>query len=67
VAGTSEELRYALDERRVVFVGDEDLYPRDAIYGAAYLFVERCWIFLARPADKSVEVRLKAKAAATAK
>ena len=65
MAGTSEELRYALDERQVVFVVDEDLYPRDAIYGAAYLFVDRCWIFMARPADKSVEVRLKAKAAAT--
>ena len=56
-----EELVYALDERRVSFTLDEDVYPRDAIYGAAYLFVDRCWLFLARPADKQVEVRLKPK------
>lgn len=56
-----EELTYAADERRVSFVLDESIYPRDAIYGAAYLFVDRCWIFLTRPADRQVEVRLKPK------
>lgn len=65
MAGTTEELQYVLDERRVSFVVDEELYPRDAVYGAAYLFVDRCWIFLGRPADKAVEVRLKAKGPAT--
>ena len=57
-----EELTYALDERRVSFVVDEDLYPKDAIYGAAYLFVDRCFVFLERPEDGKVEVRLKSKA-----
>ena len=56
-----EELVYSADDRRVSFVIDEDIYPRDAIYGAAYLFVDRCYLFLARPADKQVEVRLKPK------
>lgn len=56
-----EELTYAADERRVSFVFDESIYPSDAIYGAAYLFVDRCWIFLTRPADRMVEVRLKPK------
>lgn len=56
-----EELTITLDERRVSFVLDEELYPRDAIYGAAYLFVDRAWIFLTRPADRQVEVRLKPK------
>lgn len=59
--GTLEELAIELDERRVSFVLDEELYPRDAIYGAAYLFVDRAWIFLTRPADRQVEVRLKPK------
>lgn len=59
-----DELTFSLDERRVSFVLDEELYPRDAVYGAAYLFVDRCWVFLTRPADRQVEVRLKTKEAA---
>lgn len=60
-AGDLEELTYRADERRVSFVLDEELYPRDAIYGAAYLFVDRCFLFLSRPSDRMVEVRLKPK------
>lgn len=56
-----EELTYSTDGRRVSFELDESLYPRDAIYGAAYLFVDRCFLFLTRPADDKVEVRLKPK------
>ena len=58
---TLEELTYATDGRRVSFILHEELYARDAILGAAYLFVDRCFVFLARPADKQVEVRLKPK------
>lgn len=53
---------YAADDRSVAFVLDEDLYPLDAIYGASYLFVDRCWLFLDRPADGRVQVRLRTKA-----
>lgn len=62
-AGSEEmvELTYAVDDRRVSFTVDETLYPLDAIYGASYLFVDRCYVFLSRPADKQVEVRLKAR------
>ncbi len=56
-----EELTFATDGRRVSFILDEELYARDAILGAAYLFVDRCFVFLVRPADKQVEVRLKLK------
>lgn len=55
------ELSYALGERRVTFVIDEDLYPRDAVYGAAYLFVDRAYLFLDRPSDRHVSVQLRAK------
>ena len=56
-----EELTYSSDGRRVSFELDEDIYPRDAIYGAAYLFVDRCFLFLTRPSDGTVGVRLKPK------
>jgi His-Xaa-Ser system protein HxsD len=56
-----EELTFSMDERRVSFVLDEEIYPRDAVYGAAYLFVDRAWVFLARPGDKQIEVRLKSQ------
>ena len=56
-----EELEFASDGRRVSFTIDEDIYPRDVVYGAAYLFVDRCWLFLQRPADRQIEVRLKPK------
>jgi His-Xaa-Ser system protein HxsD len=62
-AGSEEqvELTYAVDERRVRFTVDETLYPLDAVYGASYLFVDRCYVFLSRPADRQVEVSLKTR------
>ena len=57
------ELAYATDARSVSFTVDETLYARDAIYGAAYLFVDRCFVFLTRPADRQVTVRLKTREA----
>jgi len=58
---TTVELTYNIDERQVSFDVHEDVFVLDAIYGAAYLFVDRCWLFLARPADKVVRVHLKTK------
>jgi len=52
---------YALDDRSLGFVLDEELYPLEAIYGACYLFVDRAWVFLDRPADRRVQVRLRLK------
>ncbi len=43
---------------------DEELYPREAIQGAAYVLLERSYIFLERAGDKGdkrVRVRLRAK------
>ena len=58
---SATELRYELEERCVHLQVDEELFPLDAIYGASYLFVDRCYLFLSRPADKQVSVRLRAK------
>jgi hypothetical protein len=52
-----------IGERRVSFVVSEDLYALDVIQGAAYLFLDRCYVFLDRPADRQVAVVLKAKGA----
>jgi His-Xaa-Ser system protein HxsD len=56
-----EELTWAEDGTRVSFVLDEEIYPRDAIFGAAYVFLDQAFVFLSRPADKQVQVRLKPK------
>ena len=40
---------------------DEALYPKDAIYGAAYVFIDRCFVHLDRPKDGRISVRLKPK------
>jgi len=61
VSEEMEELTWLDDGRRVSFTLDEELYPREAVFGAAYLFVDRCFVFLHRPGDKQVEVRLKSK------
>lgn len=58
------DLAYGIDARAVSFDIDEELYPRDSIYGAAYLFVDRCFVFLTRPSEGHVRVRLKARDAA---
>ena len=55
------ELTYLLTERSVAFNVDETVFSLDAVYGAAYLFVDRCWIFLTRPSDGVVGVSLKSK------
>ena len=55
------ELTYLLAERSVVFNVDESVFSLDAVYGSAYLFVDRCWVFLTRPADGIVGVNLKSK------
>jgi His-Xaa-Ser system protein HxsD len=40
---------------------DESLYPRDALYGAAYAFIDRCYVHLDRAAAGRVEVELRLK------
>lgn len=40
---------------------DESLYPKDAIFGAAYTFIDRCYMHLDRPAEGKVSVRIARK------
>lgn len=40
---------------------DEALYPLQAVYGAAYVFLDRCYVFLDRPASTQIRVTLTAR------
>jgi len=55
------ELDYSTDGAQVSFCVSESLFSLDAIYGAAYLFVDRCWVFLSRRSESEVGVHLKPK------
>ena len=48
-------------EGALVLEFDEGLYPKDAIYGASYIFIDRCYVHLDRPAAGRVSVRLALK------
>ena len=65
-SGELIDFAFELGEREIRFVIDETLYPRDAVFGASYIFVDRCYVFLDRPADQRIAVRLRTKGASTA-
>ena len=56
---TSVDFEFQIEEREISFDLDEELYPLDAMYGAAYLFLDRCYVFFTRPSDRKVRVRLR--------
>ena len=57
----SQDLLFSIGENQISLTLQEDIYPLDAIYGTAYLFIDRCYVFLQRPADKRVALRLRGK------
>lgn len=56
----------APERREVRFTVSEELYPLEVIQGAAYLFLDRCYVWMDRPADRQVLIRLRLKAGAQA-
>jgi His-Xaa-Ser system protein HxsD len=40
---------------------DEGLYPKDAVYGAAYVFIDRCYVHLDRAGQGRIKITLRAK------
>jgi His-Xaa-Ser system protein HxsD len=42
---------------------DDSIYPLDALYGASYIFIDRCWVLLDRPRAGRFRVTLKPKRA----
>lgn len=62
----SNGLRTEPGDRRVRFEVSEDLYDLDVILGAAWLFLDRCYVWLDRLGDRRVQVVLRARAEADA-
>lgn len=60
---TENALISQVDERRVRFTVDESIYELDVIMGAAYLFLDRCYVFLDRVGDRKVQVVLRTRQA----
>lgn len=50
-----------LHEGTAVMQLDASLYPLPAVYGAAYVFIDRCFVLLDRPADDRIRVTLTSK------
>ncbi len=51
-------LGFTLGTNQVSFELNESVYPLEAVYGAAYLFLDRCFVYLTRPNAATVAVRL---------
>jgi His-Xaa-Ser system protein HxsD len=56
------ELAVGTEDGAIRIELDESLYPKQAIYGAAYVFIDRCYVKLERTGDKKVAALLKPKA-----
>jgi len=50
-----------LAEGSVTLTVDAAVYPLEAVYGAAYIFIDRCFVLLDRPKAGSVSVTLADK------
>lgn len=59
-AGVAPEIA-SIDDDHVSLSVDESVYPLDAVYGAAYVFIDRCFVLLDRPAPGRLRVTLAAK------
>jgi His-Xaa-Ser system protein HxsD len=58
------DIKAVFGEGSVEIELDEGLYPKDAIYGAAYVFIDRCYVHLDRAADHRIRVTLRSKTGA---
>ena len=55
-----------VDSERVTVLLDRALYPLDVVYGASYVFVDRCYVLLDAPDSEHVQVELRARQPADA-
>lgn len=60
--GMPTELATAdLSSGSVHLMVEEAIYPLEALYGAAYIFIDRCWVLLDRPEEGRFRVTLTPK------
>jgi His-Xaa-Ser system protein HxsD len=57
----SDILVVDLKERAVLLHVDPTLYPLSAVYAAAYIFIDRCYVLLDKPAPDRLRVTLAPK------
>ena len=57
----SEEIQYRIEGNRAFFEIDESIFPIEAIFGAAYLFVDHSYIFFSRSGDQKIQMTIKKK------
>ncbi len=57
IEGIPEDVaRVDLDEKRAILDLDATLYPVEALYSAAFAFIDRCYVFLDRPEPQKLRV-----------
>jgi His-Xaa-Ser system protein HxsD len=62
IEGIPKDLaRVDLDETRAILDVDAGIYPLEALYAAAYVFIDRCYVFLDRPEPTKLRVILSPK------
>jgi His-Xaa-Ser system protein HxsD len=52
---------YDLEQSLVRLTVDTNLYSREAVLGAAYIFTDRCYVLLDAPEKDKLSVELKAR------
>ena len=60
----SDQVLADVSASAVTVIVDDSLYPLDAVYGASYTFLDRCFVLLDRAAPGKVRITLTPKKAA---
>jgi len=62
-SSTEQESRlgFTMGPNHVAFDVDESVYSLEAVYGACYLFIDKCFVYLSRPQPGVVQVRLTSR------
>jgi His-Xaa-Ser system protein HxsD len=67
-SGSPEEGLHRLEQTQTVVVGDtvsvtvaRAVYPLDAVYGASYVFIDRCFVLLDAPDGEHVRIHLRGR------
>lgn len=65
VTPPESRLGFAIAPDHIAFDVDESVYPLETVYGACYLFVDRCFLFLSRSQPGVINVRVTPRTSAT--
>jgi len=65
VGAQESRLGFTLGPDHISFEVEESVYPLEAVYGACYLFLDKCFVHLTRPKPEIVRVRLTTQEAAS--